>query len=121
MNDRIKELARQSGLNAPYGSEHQGLRDFDYRQFAELIIQECVAITNDLVKRNTDGTWTSNELYTDYNGALVEVKRRIQETFGIGEQTVPNVSADDRALFSGIGSSESFTVEGAKKHFGVEE
>jgi hypothetical protein len=41
MNLRIRELAVQAGLNAPYGSDHEGLRDFDYKKFAELIIQEC--------------------------------------------------------------------------------
>ncbi len=40
---RIKELAKQSGLNAPYGSDHEGLSDFDYRKFAELIVAECLA------------------------------------------------------------------------------
>ena len=44
MNERIRELAIQSGLNAPYGSDHEGLRDFDYRKFAELIVQECARI-----------------------------------------------------------------------------
>ena len=44
MNERIKELARQAGLNAPYGSDHEGLRDFDYRKFAELIVKECIDI-----------------------------------------------------------------------------
>jgi hypothetical protein len=43
-NERIKELAIQSGLNAPYGSDHEGLRDFDYRKFAELIVQECADV-----------------------------------------------------------------------------
>lgn len=42
LNQRINELARQAGLNAPYGSEHRGLRDFDYMQFAELIVAECL-------------------------------------------------------------------------------
>ena len=42
MNERIRKLALQAGLNAPYGSDHEGLRDFDYRKFAELIIQECL-------------------------------------------------------------------------------
>lgn len=37
------------------------------------------------------------------------------------EREVPAVSSADRSLFAGIGSSESFTVEGAKKAFGVEE
>jgi hypothetical protein len=42
MNERIKELARQAGLIAPYGSDREGLSDFDYREFAELIVQEAV-------------------------------------------------------------------------------
>ena len=54
-------------------------------KFAELIVRECVGIADDLVNRNVDGTWTSNELYTDYNGALFEVKRRIKEYFGVEE------------------------------------
>jgi len=44
MNERIRELAEQAGLNAPYGSDHEGLRDFDYKKFAELIVQECASI-----------------------------------------------------------------------------
>ena len=42
MNERIRELAIQAGLNAPYGSDHEGLRDFDYEKFAELIVKECI-------------------------------------------------------------------------------
>ena len=53
--------------------------------FAELIVRECVSVTDDLVNRNVDGSWTSNELYTDYNGALFEVKRRIEQHFGVEE------------------------------------
>ena len=41
MNERIRELAIQAGLNAPYGSDHEGLRNFDYRKFAELIVKDC--------------------------------------------------------------------------------
>jgi len=40
-DDRIKELAKQSGLIAPHASDHEGLANFDYRQFAKLIIEEC--------------------------------------------------------------------------------
>lgn len=43
---RIKELAREAGLNAPYGSDHEGLRDFDYRKFADLLLQECISTCN---------------------------------------------------------------------------
>jgi len=44
MNERIRELAIRSGLNAPYGSDREGLRDFDYEKFAELIVRECVTV-----------------------------------------------------------------------------
>jgi hypothetical protein len=44
MNERIRELAERAGLNAPYGSDHEGLQDFDYRKFAELIVRECAAV-----------------------------------------------------------------------------
>ena len=44
MNKRIRELAREAGLIAPYGSDREGLRDFDYRMFAELIVQECIQV-----------------------------------------------------------------------------
>ncbi len=44
MNERIRELAKQAGLNAPYGSDHEGLRDFDYKKFAEFIVRECAGL-----------------------------------------------------------------------------
>ena len=46
MNERIRELAEQAGLNAPYGSDHEGLRDFDYKKFGELIVRECLSIAD---------------------------------------------------------------------------
>ena len=41
MKVKIKDLARQAGLIAPYGTEREGLANFDYRQFAKLILEEC--------------------------------------------------------------------------------
>jgi len=38
----IKDLAIAAGLNAPHGSDHEGLRDFDYRMYAQLIVDDCV-------------------------------------------------------------------------------
>lgn len=49
MNERIKELARQAGLIAPYGSDHEGLADFDYRKFAELIVRECADVCSNVL------------------------------------------------------------------------
>jgi hypothetical protein len=91
---KIKELAEQAF--APINDvASEGIADRStfnmhwfqmYNQkFAELIVTECIGITDELVHRDEDGTWTSNELYTDYNGALFEVKRRIEQHFGVEE------------------------------------
>ena len=55
MSDRIKELARKAGLIAPYGSDREGLAEFDYRQFAELIVRECAIIAE--TEDSYYGTW----------------------------------------------------------------
>jgi len=67
MSERIKELARQAGLIAPYGSDREGLSDFDYREFAKLIVAECAEIA--LV----DGQATGN----------FEVFNKISRHFGV--------------------------------------
>jgi hypothetical protein len=87
MNEKIKEFALQAGIVYEKRPELDVWIAFniELEKFAELIVRECVGITDDLVNRNVDGSWTSNELYTDYNGALFEVKRRIQEHFGVEE------------------------------------
>ena len=83
MNEKIRELAEQASSRY---DQAPGIKlILNPEKFAELIIKECIAITDELVNRNVDGSWTSNELYTDYNGALFEVKRRIQESFGVEE------------------------------------
>ena len=59
MNDQlIKDLARKAGLIAPYGSDREGLRDFDYRMFAELIVRECAKFMDENSGYNdSDGCW----------------------------------------------------------------
>jgi hypothetical protein len=57
MNERIRELAEQAGLNAPYGSDHEGLRDFDYRKFAELIVRECANHCDLLLNHKMSSEW----------------------------------------------------------------
>ena len=82
MNQRIQELLLEAKRQTKEGEWNAPTRVWA-EKFAQLIVQECVSITDNLVNCNTDGTWTSDELYTDYNGALFEVKRNIQETFGV--------------------------------------
>ena len=48
VNKQIKELAIKAGLIAPYGSDLEGLREFDYRMFAELIVRECAQIAKEV-------------------------------------------------------------------------
>jgi len=68
MNERIRELAIQSGLNAPYGSDHEGLRDFDYRNFAELIIRECSTIADKWVDDTDNGQNYPSEMIQQHFG-----------------------------------------------------
>ena len=82
MNEKITELMMKATKDMPETYYWPGQY---VEKFAELIVKECIAITDGLVNRNVDGSWTSNELYTDYNGALFEVKRRIQDSFGVEE------------------------------------
>ena len=44
MNERMLELARQAGLNKPYASDTEYLGNFDWREFGELIVKECVKV-----------------------------------------------------------------------------
>ena len=77
MNERIKELAIQSGLDAPYGSDHEGLRDFDYRKFAELIVRESIV---DFYRRYLD--LESEENITEQVNRYVKDNLRVEEYDG---------------------------------------
>jgi hypothetical protein len=68
MTERIRELAIQSGLNAPYGSDHEGLRDFDYRKFAELIVRECSTIADKWVDDTDNGQNYPSEMIQQHFG-----------------------------------------------------
>jgi len=39
---KVKELAIEAGLIAKPSSYHEGLANFDYRRFAELVIEACI-------------------------------------------------------------------------------
>ena len=90
-SELFKKLVKDAGIQLVHWDDSPRLYienmtyDGNLAKFAELIVSECISITDDLVNRNVDGSWTSNELYTDYNGALFEVERRIEEHFGVEE------------------------------------
>ena len=84
MNERIRELAEQAGLNAPYGSDHEGLRDFDYKKFAELIVRECIneiayiGKANEVFGDRTDKGGLNHILWTTETAI-----EKIKEHFGV--------------------------------------
>ena len=41
MNERLLELAKQAGLMKEHGTDREYVGDFDWREFAELIVREC--------------------------------------------------------------------------------
>jgi hypothetical protein len=47
VNPRTLELAQQAGLKKTHGSDREYMGDFDWREFAELMVRECVAVMYD--------------------------------------------------------------------------
>ena len=47
MNERLLELAKQAGLKKEHGSDREYIGDFDWREFGELIVQECMHLVRD--------------------------------------------------------------------------
>jgi len=44
MNTRMLELAKQAGLKKEHASDREYIGDFDWREFGDLIVQECAAL-----------------------------------------------------------------------------
>lgn len=86
MNARIKELAIEAGLIATMSSDHEGFRDFDYRKFAELIIQECMtSLDAQYVNIVDDADFSDNKIWISaiMNTTVDVCKHRIQNNFGV--------------------------------------
>jgi hypothetical protein len=88
MNERIRELVRESHLDVYGLGKITHKWEYTVERFAELIVKECLTIVDDLVDKQADGSWTSNELYTDYNGALHLADQQIRQHFGVEDGNV---------------------------------
>lgn len=44
MNEKMLELARKAGLKKDHGSDREYLGDFDWREFGEMLVRECMVI-----------------------------------------------------------------------------
>jgi hypothetical protein len=68
MSERIYTLARAAGLIAPHGSDREGLRDFDYRMFARLIVQECAGKVDFILREKSNGGGTMGDEIREHFG-----------------------------------------------------
>jgi hypothetical protein len=76
MNERIRELAEQAGYEKDmFGIGHWDMPEF--KKFAELLIQKCVAISDDYVKDCTC------EEHINCKHPRSAIGRKIREHFGV--------------------------------------
>jgi hypothetical protein len=66
MNERTLELALQAGLKKAHGADREYMGDFDWREFAELIVRECIQVAD----------------HSNVNGKSI-IGERIKEHFGV--------------------------------------
>ena len=55
MNERVLELAKQAGLKKEHGADREYIGDFDWREFAELIVRQCINIACEYDKPKLSG------------------------------------------------------------------
>jgi hypothetical protein len=107
MNERIKqitgqvldELVPETWTRLGYDK----IKEIQNRT-AELIVRECAEQVDWIL---AEGGKTQGDM--------------LKEHFGVEDRAIPILSADEEALLSGITSSKLFTIEAAKKAFGVKE
>ena len=49
MNERTLELALQAGLKKAHGADREYMGDFDWREFADLIVKEVLTVQSKLI------------------------------------------------------------------------
>jgi hypothetical protein len=74
MSDLIKEFARQSGFKVNWQHEDvQAIKMAQYKEFAELIVKECVRHFNEDYQRDFDTNWRE------------DLSKSIKQHFGVEE------------------------------------
>jgi hypothetical protein len=70
MNELILELAKQAGLKKEHASDREYIGNFDWRLFAELIVQKCVTIValHGISNfENEDISWVCDKIVKEIN------------------------------------------------------
>ena len=109
----LKELMKQSETECGFNTD----------KFAELIVKECMRQVDEQYKPVLEDEVMMKDTHWDgYVQCGVDSVVAIREHFfGVEERAVPILSDEEEALLSGITSSKLFTIEAAKKAFGVKE
>lgn len=81
MNDRIKELLKQSELFPYYDAQEAQIE-----KFAELIIKECLKEINDMIVDESEQRYPNNKQTTEsVNERLMDAHDNIVDLFGVEE------------------------------------
>ena len=84
MNDLIKEFARQSGFKVNWQHEDiQAIKMAQYKEFAELIVRECIKCIQLTTARDPQHT-------VQYKQSVGHL-HRIREHFGIEDNYLENI------------------------------
>jgi len=82
MNNRIQELALKAGLQKPHSSDREYLGNFDWRLFAELIVEEFI---NNISKQSDDVISLVDDWDRGYVAGLQGAVSIIKEHFEVEE------------------------------------
>ena len=89
MNERLLELAKQAGLKKEHGSDREYIGDFDWREFAELIVKSILdRLESEREYYANPGTYQFLEYYTKMSAkedALRDAISMIRSDFGVLE------------------------------------
>jgi hypothetical protein len=92
MNERIRELVRQAGLEFTYDPTETPMRAFveawgeDLEKFAELIVKECLKELKDMIVDESELLYPNNKQTTEFvNDRLLDAYDNIKELFGVEE------------------------------------
>ena len=84
MNERIKELAEQVGLDV-YPISITGSTE-ELEEFAELIVKECLKEIKDMIVDESELLYPNNKQTTEFvNDRLLDAYDNIKEHFGVEE------------------------------------
>ena len=89
MNERIKELMWDAGLNSNYVEGFDSIYSEQLEKFAELIVRECI---NQVLEEKVSQDWIDKEddiedrcYLRGNNGGIVDAVIRIKQHFGVEE------------------------------------